>query len=236
MRRITLDGRRLPVVGRVMRELVRDLDFEAVGGLTLGADPVATAMLHARADGQVLDAFVVRKEGKAHGLQRRIEGARSRAAGCSPSRTRARPAAPPSRPSGAARTPAPRSSRSPCRRPDTGAAERVEEAGLEYRFAIGKDELGLSRADDLLAATAAARGHRPPPTARPTGVAGWAVDLMEQLGGPGAGIAIAAENLFPPIPSEIILPFAGFTASQELASRIAEAIFWTTAGSVVARS
>ena len=76
MRRITLDGIASPLVGRVMRDLVRDLDFEAVGGLTLGADPVATAMLHAAAaDGQVLDAFVVRKEGKAHGLQRRIEGA-----------------------------------------------------------------------------------------------------------------------------------------------------------------
>ncbi|WP_240916998.1 DedA family protein [Nocardioides sp. HDW12B] len=65
-----------------------------------------------------------------------------------------------------------------------------------------------------------------------TGVAGWAVDLMEKLGGPGAGIAIAAENLFPPIPSEIILPLAGFTASQG-SFTIAEAIFWTTAGSVV---
>ena len=53
----------------------RDLDFDAVGGLTLGADPVATAMLHAAAArGRALDAFVVRKEGKAHGLQRRIEG------------------------------------------------------------------------------------------------------------------------------------------------------------------
>ncbi|QIK68678.1 DedA family protein [Nocardioides sp. HDW12B] len=55
---------------------------------------------------------------------------------------------------------------------------------------------------------------------------------MEKLGGPGAGIAIAAENLFPPIPSEIILPLAGFTASQG-SFTIAEAIFWTTAGSVV---
>ncbi|MCK0113018.1 DedA family protein [Ornithinimicrobium sp. F0845] len=65
-----------------------------------------------------------------------------------------------------------------------------------------------------------------------TGVAGWAVDLMETLGGPGAGLAIAAENLFPPIPSEVILPLAGFTASRG-SFTIAEAIFWTTAGSVV---
>jgi orotate phosphoribosyltransferase len=75
LRRVTLSGQAAPLVGRVMRELTRDLDYDAVGGLTLGADPVATAMLHAAAaDGEKLDAFVVRKEGKAHGLQRRIEG------------------------------------------------------------------------------------------------------------------------------------------------------------------
>jgi orotate phosphoribosyltransferase len=75
LRRITLDADAAPLVGEVMLDLTADLDFDAVGGLTLGADPVATAMLHAaRARGQRLDAFVVRKEGKAHGLQRRIEG------------------------------------------------------------------------------------------------------------------------------------------------------------------
>ena len=75
LRRISLDSTAAPVVGRCMLELVKDLDFDAVGGLTLGADPVATAMLHAAAQqGRKLDAFVVRKEGKAHGLQRRIEG------------------------------------------------------------------------------------------------------------------------------------------------------------------
>jgi orotate phosphoribosyltransferase len=75
LRRITLDGDAAPLVGRVMLEATADLDYDAVGGLTLGADPVAAAMLHAAAaDGQRLDAFVVRKEGKAHGLQRRIEG------------------------------------------------------------------------------------------------------------------------------------------------------------------
>ncbi|HEX6916557.1 MAG TPA: orotate phosphoribosyltransferase, partial [Phycicoccus sp.] len=75
LRRITLDGEASPLVGRVMLDLVADLDIDAVGGLTLGADPVATAMLHARAaSGGRLDAFVVRKAGKAHGLQQRIEG------------------------------------------------------------------------------------------------------------------------------------------------------------------
>lgn len=75
LRRITLDGEAAPLVGQVMNELTKAFDFEAVGGLTLGADPVATAMLHASAaQGRHLDAFVVRKSGKAHGLQQRIEG------------------------------------------------------------------------------------------------------------------------------------------------------------------
>lgn len=75
LRRVTLDGVAAPLVGEVMLDLTRDLAYDAVGGLTLGADPVATAMLHAAAArGQHLDAFVVRKAEKAHGLQRRIEG------------------------------------------------------------------------------------------------------------------------------------------------------------------
>ncbi len=64
------------------------------------------------------------------------------------------------------------------------------------------------------------------------GVAGWAVGLMESLGPVGAGLAIALENLFPPLPSEIILPLAGFAASQG-SFGLVEAILWTTAGSVV---
>jgi orotate phosphoribosyltransferase len=72
LRRITLHHAAAPLVGRVMRELTADWTYDAVGGLTLGADPVATAMLHA-SDGS-LDAFVVRKSEKQHGLQRRIEG------------------------------------------------------------------------------------------------------------------------------------------------------------------
>ncbi len=75
LRRVTLDGVAAPLVGRVLLDLTADLSYEAVGGLTLGADPVATAMLHAAAaQGRRLDAFVVRKTEKAHGLQRRIEG------------------------------------------------------------------------------------------------------------------------------------------------------------------
>ncbi|HTE74243.1 MAG TPA: orotate phosphoribosyltransferase [Actinomycetes bacterium] len=75
LRRITLDGEAAPLVGEVMLDATAGLQYDAVGGLTLGADPVATAMLHAAATrGRRLDAFVVRKEGKAHGLQQRIEG------------------------------------------------------------------------------------------------------------------------------------------------------------------
>lgn len=75
LRRVTLDAIAAPLIGEVMLELTRDLDYEAVGGLTLGADPIATAMLHtAHKKGRKLDAFVVRKAEKAHGLQRRIEG------------------------------------------------------------------------------------------------------------------------------------------------------------------
>ncbi|GAA3568960.1 orotate phosphoribosyltransferase [Nonomuraea rosea] len=75
LRRITLDGVAAPIIGRVMLDLTADLDYDAVGGLTLGADPVAVAMLHAAAArGRTLDAFVVRKAQKAHGMQRRIEG------------------------------------------------------------------------------------------------------------------------------------------------------------------
>ena len=80
LRRITLHHRAAPLVGHVLLDHLEVNGFgpaevDAVGGLTLGADPVATALLHAAASrGLTLDAFVVRKESKAHGLQRRIEG------------------------------------------------------------------------------------------------------------------------------------------------------------------
>jgi membrane protein DedA with SNARE-associated domain len=63
------------------------------------------------------------------------------------------------------------------------------------------------------------------------GIAGWAVALMDTLGGPGAGLAIALENLFPPLPSEVILPLAGFAAGRGELS-LAGALLWTTLGSV----
>jgi len=58
------------------------------------------------------------------------------------------------------------------------------------------------------------------------------VSLMEIIGAPGAGVAIALENLFPPLPSEVILPMAGLAASRG-SFTLAEALLWTTAGSLV---
>lgn len=75
LRRVLLDGSAAPLAGRVMLELTAGLSYDAAGGLTLGADPVAAAMMHAAAaQGRKLDGFVVRKAEKEHGLQRRIEG------------------------------------------------------------------------------------------------------------------------------------------------------------------
>lgn len=72
LRRVTLHHAAAPLVGRAMLDLTADWPYDAAGGLTLGADPIGTAMLHA--SGGRVDAFVVRKAEKQHGLQRRIEG------------------------------------------------------------------------------------------------------------------------------------------------------------------
>ncbi|MEV0249470.1 orotate phosphoribosyltransferase [Nocardia sp. NPDC050712] len=72
LRRATLHHAAGPLIGRLLRELVADWDFDSVGGLTMGADPVALAVMHA--PGRPIDAFVVRKAAKTHGMQRQIEG------------------------------------------------------------------------------------------------------------------------------------------------------------------
>jgi orotate phosphoribosyltransferase len=146
MRRITLDGTAAPLVGRVMLRLTEQLEYDVVGGLTLGADPVATAMLHAAAArGRVLDAFVVRKEGKAHGLQRRIEG--------SPVEGRRVLVVEDTSTTGGSALTAVEALREAGAEVvavavvvdrDTGAAQRVEAEGLPYLFAIDKAELGLT--------------------------------------------------------------------------------------------
>ena len=72
LRRATLHHEASPLIGKLLRQLTSDWDYTHVGGLTLGADPVATAIMHA--EGRPVDACVVRKEAKKHGMQRRIEG------------------------------------------------------------------------------------------------------------------------------------------------------------------
>lgn len=145
LRRVTLDGFAAPLVGQVMTDLVADWDFEAVGGLTLGADPVAVAMLHHAAhDGGRLDAFVVRKESKAHGLQRRIEG--TGVAG-----RRVLVVEDTSTTGGSVMT-AVEAVREAGGEVvgvavivdrNTGARERIEAAGVPYRYAVGLADLGL---------------------------------------------------------------------------------------------
>ncbi|NSL43153.1 orotate phosphoribosyltransferase [Streptomyces sp. 8P21H-1] len=147
LRRITLDGEAAPLVGQVLLDLTADLDFDAVGGLTMGADPVAAALLHAAAArGRRLDAFVVRKEAKAHGLQRRVEGpdiaGRRVLVVEDTSTTGGSPltAVEAVREAGAevvgVATIVDRA---------TGAAEKIQEgAGVPYLFAYSKDELGLA--------------------------------------------------------------------------------------------
>jgi orotate phosphoribosyltransferase len=145
LRRVTLDHRVAPLIGAAMRELVADWDFEAVGGLTMGADPVALAMLHTSGpDDRALDAFVVRKEGKAHGLQRQIEGpevAGRRVLAVEDTST-----------TGGSVLAAVHALREAGAEVvgvavivdrDTGAKEAVEAAGLPYRYVLGLADLGL---------------------------------------------------------------------------------------------
>jgi orotate phosphoribosyltransferase len=145
LRRVTLDGQAAPIIGRVMRDLVADWEFEAVGGLTLGADPVAGAMLHAAAAaGDRLDAFIVRKSEKAHGLQRRIEGPEVfgrpvvAVEDTSTTGNSVLTAVDALREAGAEVMGV-----AVIVDRDTGARERVEAAGLPYRFAISASELEL---------------------------------------------------------------------------------------------
>lgn len=148
LRRVTLDGEAAPLVGQVLLDLTskHGLEFDAVGGLTMGADPVAGAMLHASAArGERLDAFVVRKAAKAHGMQKRVEGPEIKGRRVvvveDTSTTGGSPleAVQAVREAGAevvaVVTIVDRA---------TGAAEKITEgAGVPYLFAFSKDELGL---------------------------------------------------------------------------------------------
>jgi orotate phosphoribosyltransferase len=146
LRRVTLDGVAAPLVGEVMTELAAELEFDAVGGLTLGADPVAVAMLHHAAHtGGRLDAFVVRKEAKAHGLQRRIEG--TEIAGrkvlvvedTSTTGGSVMTAVDAVREAGAEVVGV-----AVIVDRDTGAKEKIEACGVPYLYAVGLADLGLN--------------------------------------------------------------------------------------------
>jgi orotate phosphoribosyltransferase len=144
LRRVTLDGDTAPLIGRELLELTKDLEYDAVGGLTLGADPIAMSMLHAAASaGRRLDAFVVRKAEKAHGLQRRIEGPDvegRRVLAVEDTST-----------TGGSVLTAVEALRAAGAQVvavavivdrATGAKEKVEAEGLEYRYVFGADDLG----------------------------------------------------------------------------------------------
>lgn len=146
LRRVTLSAQAAPLVGRVLLDLTDDWEFDAVGGLTMGADPVATAMLHAAdARGRLLDAFVVRKQAKAHGLQRQVEGPDiagrhvlvvedTSTTGGSPVTALAAVREAGATPVGVAVI-ADR---------DTGAAAKIEAEGVPYRYAFSLRDLGLA--------------------------------------------------------------------------------------------
>ena len=145
LRRITLDGEAAPLVGQVVLDLTAELEFDAVGGLTMGADPVAGAMMHAAAArGRVLDAFVVRKAQKAHGLQKQIEGP--------PVQGRRVLAVEDTSTTGGSVLEAVKALREAGAivvgvavivDRDTGAREVVEAEGLEYRYAVGISDLDV---------------------------------------------------------------------------------------------
>jgi orotate phosphoribosyltransferase len=143
LRRVALHHAGGPLVGRVMLGLTADWEYDTVGGLTLGADPVAAAMLHAgAAAGRPIDAFVVRKRGKAHGLQRRIEGpdvAGRRVLAVEDTST-----------TGSSVLTAVEALREAGAEVvgvavivDRGAADAVRAAGLDYRAAYSLDDLGV---------------------------------------------------------------------------------------------
>ena len=147
LRRVSLDHRVAPLIGRVMTDLIADIPgIAAVGGLTMGADPIATAVLHqAAAAGVAYDAFVVRKEPKDHGRGKQVEGpdlAGKRVIVLEDTSTTG------GSPLAAARAlekvgaivvaVAVVVDRA------TGAQQVIEEAGYEYRAAIGLADLGLA--------------------------------------------------------------------------------------------
>ena len=151
MRRATLHHEAAPLIGHVMLDMLEETglstdDVDAVGGLTMGADPVATAMLHAAASrGLDLDAFVVRKAAKDHGMRRRIEGPDVAGRRVVVLEDTSTTGGSPLEAVGALRDAgATVLAVAVVVDRDTGARERIEAEGLPYCAALGLADLGLS--------------------------------------------------------------------------------------------
>ena len=144
MRRATLHHDAAPLIGHVMLDMLEEAglstdDVDAVGGLTMGADPVAAAMLHAAASrGLDLDAFVVRKAAKDHGMRRRIEGPEVSGRRVVVLEDTSTTGGSPLREEGATVLAV-----AVVVDRDTGARERIESKGLPYYAALGLADLGL---------------------------------------------------------------------------------------------
>jgi len=147
LRKVSLDHRVAPLIGQVMLDLIADVpDVVAVGGMTMGADPVAAAILHqGAARGLAYDAFVVRKEPKDHGRGKQVEGPElegkrviviedTSTTGGSPLKAV----------EALKKVGAEIAAVAVVVDRNTGAREVIEAAGYPYLAAIGLDDLGLS--------------------------------------------------------------------------------------------
>ncbi len=147
LRKVSLDHRVAPLIGRVMLDVIAEFEnVAAVGGLTMGADPIATAIMHqAAAAGKTIDAFVVRKEPKDHGRGRQVEGPDvsgkrvivvedTSTTGGSPLK-----AIEALRKAGAEIVAV-----AVVVDRNTGAREKIEAEGIPYRYAINLEDLGLA--------------------------------------------------------------------------------------------
>ncbi|MGV8969946.1 MAG: orotate phosphoribosyltransferase [Microbacteriaceae bacterium] len=148
LRRVSLDHRVAPLIGQVMVDLIKDIpDVSAVGGLTMGADPIAAAVLHQGvALGHTYDAFVVRKEPKDHGRGRQVEGpdlAGKRVVVLEDTSTTG--GSPLAAIEALLKVGAEIAAVAVVVDRDTGAREIIEAAGYSYYCAIGLDDLGLGR-------------------------------------------------------------------------------------------
>ena len=147
LRRVSLDHRVAPLIGKVMLELIAGIpQVSAVGGMTMGADPIAAAVLHqAAAAGLDYDAFVVRKQPKDHGRGRQVEGpdvAGKRVIVLEDTSTTG--GSPLSAIEALEKVGAEIAAVAVVVDRDTGARQRIEDAGYPYYAAIGLADLGLA--------------------------------------------------------------------------------------------